>query len=223
MIKKLVIANWFGTLPDWYDKWRDNIATLEPWGFDFLVPTDYSAYQERIFETLGVHLANLDEFVYKQKPTEFRPAFGVIFEKELRGYDFWGHADLDTVFGRVGEYVTDELLSVHDVFSNDPNSICGPFSLFRNVPPVNELFRQHRDIEDILACNPKTIPHWFDEIGMSELVKKSDLRVKYAFWQPRNPSDLSGIHFEGNKLCDGEEEIMMCHFNRRRPKVWPCL
>ena len=35
------------------------------------------------------------------KLCDFRPAFGEVFADELRGYDWWGHSDLDVLFGRV--------------------------------------------------------------------------------------------------------------------------
>jgi hypothetical protein len=34
-----------------------------------------------------------------------RPAFGEIFRDELAGYDFWGHSDLDVVFGRIRKHL----------------------------------------------------------------------------------------------------------------------
>lgn len=33
------------------------------------------------------------------KLCDFRPAFGEIFADELSGYDFWGHSDLEVIFG----------------------------------------------------------------------------------------------------------------------------
>src|SRR4028118_2154248 len=39
------------------------------------------------------------------KLCDFRPAFGEIFRDELAGYDFWGHCDLDVLFGRIREHL----------------------------------------------------------------------------------------------------------------------
>src|SRR5690242_7186554 len=35
------------------------------------------------------------------KLCDFRPAFGQVFRSELAGCDFWGHCDLDLVFGQI--------------------------------------------------------------------------------------------------------------------------
>jgi hypothetical protein len=35
------------------------------------------------------------------KLCDFRPAFGEIFAEELAGFDFWGHSDLDLIFGQI--------------------------------------------------------------------------------------------------------------------------
>ena len=39
------------------------------------------------------------------KLCDFRPAFGEIFADELAGYDFWGHSDLDLIFGQIREHL----------------------------------------------------------------------------------------------------------------------
>ena len=39
------------------------------------------------------------------KLCDFRPAFGEVFREELAGYDFWGHTDLDVVFGRIRDHL----------------------------------------------------------------------------------------------------------------------
>lgn len=215
MIRKLMIVPWFGPLPDWYDEWKQNVASLQDQGYDFLVPMDFAAFQQRVKETLGVELPEV--FEDRRKPCDFRPAFGVIFEKELRGYEFWGHTDMDVVYGRLNHFITDKLLNECDIFSNDAptKTICGPFSLFRNTPKVNELFKR-TDWEKILIHEELCA---FDERLMSYLVATSDLRVEYRFWQQRENGDITQVHFEQGRLMDGDQEIMMCHF--RHQKEWP--
>jgi len=83
------------------------------------------------------------------KLCDFRPAFGLIFADHLRPYDFWGHSDLDVVYGDIRHFVPDDLLRHHDVISVRREWISGPFSLYRNVSEVNQLFREepaHRSI-----------------------------------------------------------------------------
>ena len=60
------------------------------------------------------------------KLCDFRPAFGEIFADELAGFDFWGHSDLDLIFGRIREHLPAE------AFQADKILFHGNFSLYRN-------------------------------------------------------------------------------------------
>ena len=42
------------------------------------------------------------------KLCDFRPAFGEAFRDELAGYDFWGHSDLDVLFGQIRKHLLPE-------------------------------------------------------------------------------------------------------------------
>src|SRR6195952_2787087 len=69
------------------------------------------------------------------KLCDFRPAFGLIFQAELAGYDFWGHCDLDVVFGRIREHLPPE------AFSADKILFQGNFALYRNTAQAANWFR----------------------------------------------------------------------------------
>jgi hypothetical protein len=212
--KKLMLVPWFGAKPSWFEKWRSNVNSIRKYGYDVYMPTDFAAFVERVKQRLDI---DITAFKDPRKLCDFRPAFAAIYAKEIVGYDFWGHTDLDVVFGQIDAFVSEAMLPRCDVVSNDLASICGPFSLFRNTPRVNELFKTQKDWRDILLDSRFRV---FDEDTMSALVRQSDLRVAYMYSQPENPSDLSHIRFDGDRLYDGHKEIMMCHFNRT--KEWPC-
>jgi hypothetical protein len=69
------------------------------------------------------------------KLCDFRPAFGEIFHEELAGYDFWGHSDLDVVFGRIRRHLPPE------AFEADKVLFQGNFALYRNTPEAASWFR----------------------------------------------------------------------------------
>jgi len=70
------------------------------------------------------------------KLCDFRPAYGVIFRNELRGYDFWGHCDSDVVFGRIRRFITNEILDSHDKVL-----MHGYMAFYRNSAVGNGFFR----------------------------------------------------------------------------------
>jgi len=64
-----------------------------------------------------------------------KPAFGLTFEELLRGYDFWGHVDLDMIYGNLRKFLPDEVLSNHErIYAR------GHLSVFRNLPDTNRRF-----------------------------------------------------------------------------------
>jgi hypothetical protein len=73
------------------------------------------------------------------KLCDFRPAFGEIFRDELAGYDFWGHSDLDVVFGRIRDHLPPE------AFEADKVLIQGNFALYRNTDRAAAWFRHEID------------------------------------------------------------------------------
>ena len=79
------------------------------------------------------------------KLCDFRPAFGAIFAEELAGFDFWGHCDLDLVFGRIRDHLPAVAFEADKVLFN------GNFSLYRNTEQTAAWYRhevgkvKHRD------------------------------------------------------------------------------
>ncbi len=69
------------------------------------------------------------------KLCDFRPAFGEIFTDELAGYDFWGHSDLDLIFGRIREHLPDAAFEADKILFN------GNFSLYRNTTETAGWYR----------------------------------------------------------------------------------
>ena len=69
------------------------------------------------------------------KVCDFRPAFGEIFAAELAGYDFWGHCDLDVVFGRIRDDLPPAAYEAEKVFFQ------GSFGLYRNTAETAGWYR----------------------------------------------------------------------------------
>lgn len=94
------------------------------------------------------------------KLCDFRPAYGIIFKEVLKGYDFWGYADIDVIFGNIRKFITKEMLQNYDVISMRHDYLLGCFSIFRNNHKINNLFKLSKDYKKIFA-DPKH--YCFDE------------------------------------------------------------
>lgn len=142
-----MLVPYFGTFPDYFPLWLLSCGCNPD--VDFLIFTD----DRRPFEwPENVKVTYLgwkqmqkkvrDCFAFPVKISrpyklcDFRPAYGEIFAGELAGYDFWGHCDLDVVWGALREFVSEDLLDRYDrLFYR------GHFSLYRNTEKINGLYR----------------------------------------------------------------------------------
>jgi hypothetical protein len=75
----------------------------------------------------------------------FRPVYGLAFADYFKSYDFWGHCDLDVIYGDLLHFLTPS------IFEQNDRVLCrGHLSFYRNVPEVNRAF---------LLRAPQTISH----------------------------------------------------------------
>jgi hypothetical protein len=155
----------------------------------------------------------------------FFPAYGYMFDDYLKGFDFWGHTNLDVVYGRLDEFITDEFLSNCDIFGNDKDAINGIFSLYRNIYPVNNLFRQVFGWEKIYSD-----AGWygFDEREFSSIVRdahnRKEIVFKSAFWaESERTVDKRHIRFNPDGSIVNTRtniETMVYHFSKTKEYPW---
>ena len=145
--KACFVIPYFGSFPSYFEIFLRTCATNED--FDWLIITDDHSthpYPQNVhiqYSTFADFHAKVQmcfdfpiALPFAYKICDFRAAFGEIFAKELTGYRFWGHCDLDQYFGKISEFVTDEVLEKYDKI------LClGHFTLFRNTPYINTLYR----------------------------------------------------------------------------------
>lgn len=210
-LKKLMICPYFGDFPPWMDKYLDQLPRLKEEGYDFLIDTDLEGFKKRVKQKLGIDAPIVPG---QGKVWDYRGLLGYLYEEELLSYDFWGHTDFDVVYGDVGFWVSDKFLNDLDIHSNHATYMNGCWSLYRNIPEVNMLFKKI-DYEKYLLGEPNG---WV-EGPFSRLVESSGLRWKYTFFQGNPWAEKFNLKFENGRLYQDNIEIMMFHF--RKKKVWP--
>ncbi len=216
MTEKLLIVPWHGPLPEWFGLWAQNVRRLAKYGFHVLLDTNEQEFAERAREALGVVYPLGDG----RKTCDYRCALGEMYRDEIRDYEFWGHTDIDMVYGRVEEFVTDLFLAELDIHSNHPTYVSGPWTLYRNTPYIYGLFRGVDGWRAELE-NPRTTG-WVETTYSSHVDAMHDkgyLRRVYTNWQTRNLDSFDAVHWDGERLMEGREEIMVAHF--RRTKEYP--
>ncbi len=142
-----LIQPYFGRLPNYFDLALKSYAFNA--GFDWYLFTDDRSphdYPPNVFVTHTTldllknrFQQHFDFPLALERPyklCDYKPLYGHLFADHLQGYDFWGHFDPDIIFGRINDFISDELYQQYDkIFDR------GRFALYRNVPAVNLIYR----------------------------------------------------------------------------------
>jgi hypothetical protein len=173
--KILLIIPYFGKLP-WYFRYFVHSCKCNH-GIHFLIITDDRSYEEKVPGNILMVYQTFDDLKKRiagklkmdialpqtYKLCDFRPAYGIIFNDYIKDYAFWGHCDIDLVFGNISNFITEDVLRENDVISIRPEYISGFFALYRNTEKINNLFRSSKDHEKLFS-----VPQYmgFDECGL---------------------------------------------------------
>lgn len=146
MFKVGILSLYFGQFPNYFPLWLRSCASNP--SFDFLlvtdqeiessienvhiIKTDFSAVKKRFENVLKASIAMEQPY----KLCDFKPMYGLAFEDELKEYDFWGHCDMDLIWGNLQKFITPEVLEKFDKILP-----LGHLSLYRNTKRINEAFK----------------------------------------------------------------------------------
>ncbi len=177
-----IISIYFGTLPEYFNLWLDS-CRRNP-SIDFILITDCNVVKhsdnvkvvrsslrdirERFESCLGTYVA-LD---LPYKLCDYRPMYGIVFQDILTDYDFWGHCDIDLIWGDLGKFVTNDILE-----ANDKIFTLGHLSIYRNTPKINNAYKlagsQRGDFEYVISTNKSCV---FDErYGIDRIFEVNNL------------------------------------------------
>lgn len=175
----LMIIPYFGKLP-WYFSYFIHSCRFNP-SVHFLIVSDDTSYDGKLPSNILMVHQNFDEL--KQmiaqklampvaipntyKLCDFKPAYGIIFSKYIKGYDFWGMGDIDVIYGNIRKFMTAEVLQNNDIITVRHDFLVGYFTLYRNTKKINELFKQSRDYVKVFTSDEH---YCFDECN-------------FAFWK----------------------------------------
>lgn len=156
MPKIAFIQPYFGTLPPYFPIYIETCRHNPDVAFLFFTdcktpeqtpdnvifhPFTLAQFNALASEKLKLNIALTNPFHL----CDMKVTYGVVFEDYLKGYDFWGHADIDLIYGDIRQFITDELLTQHDVIFARSEYVSGFFALYRNTPEINQLYRKSKD------------------------------------------------------------------------------
>lgn len=245
--KIALIVPYFGPLPSCFPVWLQSAQANAD--VDFLFYTDQEVeinapnfrvtkttlddLRKRFERTLNRPLAIPNGY----KLCDYRPAYGVLFADELRGYDFWGHCDVDMALGHIRHFLTDELLSAYERFY-----AYGPLSVYRNSEKMNRAFELpgswftldemfgpvHIGIDEFSGINRICIKNripWYTAIDFALLSCVPKTRMNISRQQKNYPAQIfyyrDGRAFQRYAEKDEirERELLFIHWFRRVPSA----
>ena len=163
-IKKIAILTcWYGPFP-WYLPYFIHSCTYNP-TIDFYIITNNQEVIPNKPNNVKIIFKTIDEIKtiaserlgftvninYPYKLCDFKPAYGFLFPEIIKRYDFWGHGDIDVVYGNIRNFMTDEILNEYDIISSRHDYITGTFCLFKNNEKMNTLFMQSKDYKLVFS------------------------------------------------------------------------
>lgn len=237
-----------GVLPDYFPLWLETARNNR--SIDFLLFTDdqrefdypenvkrhHMGFPElkRLFQEKYNFPIALEE---PYKFCDFRPAYGDIFSEYLVGYDFWGHCDIDMLWGDIRNFITEDVLEQYGkVYSR------GHCSLYRNVQVINTWYKDlpshgYQEWKTVFQCpHPCCFDEWgshcgggisciikANEIEFYDLPDMADLDVSKGYfkinrWEGYEDKSLYFSYADGRLFscsAKGEKEVIYCHFQKR--------
>lgn len=197
-MKKIgLIVPYFGEFPNYFDLFLKSCAFNS--SIDWLIFTDNEVDElPSNVKIVPMTFGQLKSLIsYKLNTTaslpdpyklcDYKPAYGKIFADYLEKYDFWGHCDIDLIFGDLRQFITEEILTEHDKIFMD-----GHLILYRNTKKVNHSFDLIGDKDTSFRyCIQVPEVMYFDEWGINLLYEKYGLRQynnpQYADILPQSP------------------------------------
>lgn len=204
--KIAVIICWYGPFPDYFPLFLKSCEGNT--GYDFLIFTDavYSgtlpsnvkkidktfAQMKTMFEEkLGFAVSLEQPFKF----CDFRPAFGVLFADYLKGYDFWGHCDIDQIFGSLQSAITGDVLARYERILFQ-----GHLSLYRNNEKMNRLFEKEGAIYPYKKVFTTKENYAFDEFtGALKICEKQQVKL----WKSKCFVDCD-VAYSRYRFVDGD-------------------
>jgi hypothetical protein len=230
--KIILIQLWFGKIPDYF--WFHYETTKNIIGVDFLFITDQNIVldaknyvvvkttKEEIELSLSNKLNSTIILKNNKKTCDLKSSFGDLFSEYIKGYDYFGCYDIDTLFGNVYNKIL-PYLDEYDFISigdeNFHNRLSGPFLIIKNTEELRQLYKEG----DFIGCMLTDNVECYEEHTLNEIANKK-YRVKIIS-SINCESDNGGkntydVRWSGGNVYVNGEEKMIYHFYRKNHTVF---
>ncbi|MFT9223981.1 DUF6625 family protein, partial [Liquorilactobacillus satsumensis] len=233
MKKCCFLVPYFGKLPNYFPVFLKTCAYNKD--FNWIIFTDDvrefdfpDNVERKIMSFKDLQILIRSKFVEEvsiespYKLCDYKPAFGYIFENYITDFYFWGHCDLDVLFGNIKDFIT-ELM-----FQNYDKIFClGHLVLYKNnysnnrrfMNPINSEFwyKEALGTKDIFVFDEP----YGDERNINTIFLKEKLKVysrDLSLNFKVNYTRFVKTTYTGNEKFVSEKKINA----RNRLCIWDC-
>lgn len=136
---------------------------------------------------------------------DFRPMYGYVFKEYLDGYDFWGHCDIDCIFGKFSHFFNEDILQYDKVMR------LGHLTLYRNTEKVNKAFMNTvqgvERYKEVLQTPKSCI---FDEDNAAGALCICDIWREYGYTELTMDTIIANTNYKSN--------IFWLHYQKEKSK-----
>lgn len=168
----ILIVCYMGKLPSYFSMFIDSCAWNSK--IDFLIVTDDFIDAESFPQNIQIvnkgiedignliksRISTSAKLERPYKLCDYKPAYGVLFEEYIRQYNFWGHCDIDLIWGDLEHTVLPLLAQNRDRYFK-----YGHLTLYKNTPEVAEFYKKDYSGLNYNLVFSSNISCGFDEKG----------------------------------------------------------
>ncbi|MGN0294938.1 MAG: DUF6625 family protein [Lachnospiraceae bacterium] len=179
MTRIIIICCYFGKMPEYFLAWLMSCG----WNLsiDFLLVTDQEIREHP--PNVEIYKSSLEEIRIRAehvlgftpclnqsyKLCDYKVLYGLMFQEKCQGYDFWGHCDLDMIFGDLRKFITENKLSVCDRIYP-----YGHLALYRNTEECNQRYRSDGSPYSYKQVFTSDNIYFFDERCYMKICEKNN-------------------------------------------------
>ncbi len=182
-----IMSVYFGKLPEYFPIWLESCKKNPT--IDFIVVTDQGVnwcipnvkfvrsslekVKKQVSSAMGFEVTLDTPF----KLCDYKPAYGVIFQDLLKRYDYWGHCDIDLIWGDLRSFFNQYHLEEYDKFLP-----LGHLSLYRNTHENNRRFMDPVEgLSDYKKIFQSHENYLFDELALIRIYNNYTFFDKIIF------------------------------------------
>lgn len=180
MTKICLVVVWMGRLNDSFYLWKESVRnnpTIDVYFITdqeepddcpdnlFFIKRSLSEVRETFEKRLGMRIWLKSAY----KLCDYKPIWWMLIEDRIGSYDFYGHCDVDLIFGDIRHFLTEDFLEKYDKIFD-----CGYLILYRNTEENKYMFQKSVLKDNMAYPYTKVFKNgfacYFDEfMGMSIL------------------------------------------------------